>query len=438
MAENFTGTTPINAPIPVQQDKIQHTVDPIGPNPETVELLDKWFDEQVAKAKTDEEAAAAAAADDKAPDPGSQVAKPDDKAPDPGSQVAKPDDKAPDPAPAAPAAPDPFSDIDLPANARGKSAEAFAAVKERAAVEIKKAQEERDALKKQYEEAQAKLANPVPEELTKELETLRQFRNRLDIEADPNFHRSFDAKVSTLEDFIYHQLKSTGKFGDAGLAKIKEIGLDNLDWDDLFTKVNDPPVQRMVQARRDEIAVTRFEKAKALEAAKANIDTYVKHQREQHEQAAKAHTTATQKELDQLLPKLEWLGAEDKPLPATATPAEREVWEDTRKFKLETKECIKEALTDDSPSMRAILVAGMAQLLKLRRDHAVVVEDQKRTASALKEAQEKLDKIKKASVSNQSSRSAPASDSLPKPKVDYTMSAGEAMDAHARQAGLLK
>lgn len=402
MAEEITGVKPIvdpNSGKPEQQ-KVEARPEYSGPDPDTGKALDDLLDAHV------KEKEAAAPQPDAAPPAAPEPAPP------------KPD-AAPAPAPTPPkqSVEELYPDIQLPQNVKGKSAEQWAALKDRFSADLTKVHAERDELQTKLKEYEAKLQDPIPPELKKEVEDLRAFRARLDIEADPSFQKQFDGKVTQAREFIYSQLKSTGKFGDASIKKIVELGgPENVDWDDLFKQIGNPTVQRLIQSRLDEIEVTKFDKQRALDAAKADVDKYVRERQEAYQKSAGQHNEATISELKPLLGQLKWLS--DPPAPkTTATPDEIAVRDAAVKFNSEVRECLDEAVRDDSPSMRAILVAGMAQLLRLRRDHTDLSAAYKKATEQLKEAQEKITKFKGASVSRLRESSAP-SEGKPSAKTD--------------------
>lgn len=295
----------------------------------------------------------------------------------------------------------------LPPGASPKSTEAFATVKINAAREIA-------ARDKQLEEAQAKLAeleakaNAGPDpELQKELEDHRTWRARLDVEADPKF-KEFDKQVSTSQEFIYAQLRKSPNLPAGTIEKIKEYGgPENVSLEKIFAALKDPTTQRIIESKVADIEVAKFSKEEAIKVAKANISQYVEEQRKAYEGNALAHNSATEKEFSELSTKLTWLAP--KAIDAKADETTRKGAEEHNKFIVETKAQLAEALRDDSPKMRAIMLAGMAQLLHLQRVRAsekVAAEATKKAfddqlAVIKKERDEikaKLDKFTNASV----------------------------------------
>lgn len=309
-----------------------------------------------------------------------------------------------------------FKDVQLPTNRSPKSAEAFATVKERAAREIENRDRALIDLQAQLKDAEAKLQNPVPEEIEKELKELREWRAKLDVDADPKF-KEFDQKVAGTEDFIYAQLRKSPVVTDEIIADIKKYGGPaNVNLNKLWAAVNDPTLQRIVESRIAEIEQVKFTKEEAIKATKANVSEYVANRAKEFETSKSAHNSETEKCLAEVTGKLTWL----RPVVADPKAADKAKAEadaaDHNKFVAEVKGQLDAASKDDSPQMRAILLAGMAQLLQYQRSYEV-----KKTALAVAEKQvaeltAKLDRFKGASASRiRESAAAPGGKPTEKP-----------------------
>lgn len=316
----------------------------------------------------------------------------------------------------------------LPANASPKSNEAFSSVKLKAAQEISALEATVEKQKKEIADFQAKLKNPVPEEVTRELNDHRQWRAKLDVETDPKF-KEFDKKVSEAQEFIYSQLRKSPAITPEVIEKIKSYGgPENVNLEKIFESMKDPTIQRMVESKVADIEMAKFGKEQAIKSTKENISQYLTERQKQWEESATAHNTATQTQLDQLTGKLEWL--KEKPDDA-----------EHNKFVAEVQGHIKNGLQDDSPEMRAIMLAGMAQLLYLQRVHEGAksnLESERKsheeTKKLLTEATAKLDKFKNASVSRLRESAAPPGGRLPEAKKDVDFRpASQALDDIAKQ-----
>lgn len=435
MAEELTGTTP-------KAVDIKPTHETVNNDPPKFDISDlSSMDADYAalmKKKEEDAAAAAAAVADPAPDP-APAANPDKPGQPAASDPAKPASSDPDPAksgqvpdPVKPEPPaDPYPDIELPANARGKSAESFATLKTRFAQDLSTRDAEIATLKTQVADLQKKTETPVPAmspEVETELKELRAFRARLDVSADPEFRKKFDDRIETANQFIYAQLRATGKVGDEHIKKIQSLGGPrNVDMESILSKIGDPRVERLVQARLDEIEVASVERDQAVSAAKEDVDKYIRERQEQYMKVVEEHQNATKTELGQILPKLKWM-EEPSPLPTTAKPEEKTAFEEGKKFRDGVVESMNAALNDDSPQMRAILIAGMAELLHLKRTFGATAAELKRVQGELSAATEKLNKIKQASVRKQES-TVPARSVAPASKPNFAISAVESLDA---------
>lgn len=327
----------------------------------------------------------------------------------------------------------------LPANASPKSAEAFSAVKIKAAQEISAREAQLETLKRELADIKKKLENPVPEQVTKELEDLRAFRTRLDIEADPKF-QEFDKVISTTREFIYAQLKNSPAITNDIIEQIKKYGgPENVNMEKLFESIKDPSLKRIVDGALTDIEKAKFSKQEAIKFAKQNVDSYVKERQENWKQAATSHTTAAATKLNEIKAKLEYL--KEQTVDDKADDATKKSVEARNKFAKETNETLEAALQDDSPEMRAIMLAGMAQLLYLQRVHeatlASVSEKDKVIAERDKtigELNEKLAKIRASSTSRlREGGAAPGARVDLSKKPDFTKPASEALDELAQK-----
>jgi hypothetical protein len=287
-----------------------------------------------------------------------------------------------------------------------------------------KRDEEIVALKAQVAERDARLKNPIPEDTQKELESLRQFRAKLDVEADPNFHIQFDGKIEQSQQFVYSQLSAAG-FSQEAVDQIKSIGLERVDWEPLLEKMS-PQTQRLVQARLDDIAVTKFDKERKLEEAKTNISEYIKVQRDNYSKRGQQHQEETEAQLQEFMAKLEFL-QDPEPLKTTATKEERAVFSANETHRKNIIDSLAEAKRDDSPYMRALLIAGMGQLLNLKPRFEQLVEYSKAQDAKLTKALGWIDKVKAAGKPR--SKEGSAEPTPPKPGVDYTQTAGDSLDS---------
>jgi hypothetical protein len=187
-----------------------------------------------------------------------------------------------------------------------------------------------------------------------------------------------------------------------------------------------------VEAKLADIEMMKYQKQQAIQSAKSNVTEWTKKRQEEWQQAAVAHTTTTKAHLDPMLGALDWF--KDKPVDPKADEAAKKQAEDHNKFVGELRGQISEVMQDDSPQMRAILVAGMAQLFNLQRVHAGAKAELDAAKKQLAEITAKYERVKSASVSRLRESGAPDKSSQPAAKdPGLFTSTGDALDTLARQ-----
>lgn len=321
----------------------------------------------------------------------------------------------------------------LPPGASPKSSEAFSAIKIKAAQEISAREAELEKLRKEKAELEKKVSNPVPPEALKELEDHRQWRAKLDVEADPKF-KEYDKKVASAQEFIYAQLsKHSSVITPEVIAEIKKHGgPENVNMTKILDAVKDPSTARLIESKLAEIETTKYDKTKAIEGVKQNLTQYVAEREKAFKASANQHTEITKQHLNPLLSNLEWL--KEKPVDAKAADADKKAAEEHNAFITQTKQQLADALADDSPQMRSILLTGMAQLFHLQREHESVKKQLAAKETELNEISEKYNKVKNSSTTRLRESGAPTTpNALPKPSTDVTVRTGDALDAIAKQ-----
>lgn len=379
-----------------------------------------------ALAKQAEEAAKQKAAAAPAPDP---VTPP---APDPAAEAAK---KAAEEAQKK--ADEIFKDSpQLPPNASPKSSEAFASIKIKAAQDISALNEKLEAANKQLAEFQERAKNPSTKELElqKQVEDLSGRLAKLDVDIDPKF-KNFDDKIKAGKDFIYDQLRQAGVVDEAVIKEIEKYGGPHkVKMEKVYEALaKDQVATDIVKSKIAELVTTQYEKDKAIQNTKANIATYQQERQKFFEDAAANHTKAATDRVNQIMGAFDW----NKPVTVDAkmTAEQKAAAEATNKSLQEINSQVQEALRDDSPEMRAILIAGYAQLVNLQRVHEAAKTSLAAAEKARDEAVAKLDKIKNSSRSRLAEGAAPADGRLPQPKPADTFNTrpGDALDQLAKQ-----
>jgi hypothetical protein len=320
----------------------------------------------------------------------------------------------------------------LAPNASPKSAESFAAIKIKAAQEVAKLEAELEKLRKENAEAAERLKNTAPPEALKELEDHRTWRAKLDIESDPKW-KTFDKDVETTREFIYAQLQRSKVTTPEIIAEIKKHGgPENVKMDALFAAIADPALQRTVESKIADIEQRKFEKSRAIEAAKTNVTEYVAERTKAAEAAAVQHNTATQKHLGELTKSLSWFT--EKPIDPKAPEADRKSAAEHNEFVKTTKGHLEAAMKDDSPEMRAIMLTATAQLFYLQKEHAALKSGSEVDKKTIADLTAKLDKFKQGSVTRIRESNAPTNAPAPvSKKDDFNQSAGDALDNLRKQ-----
>jgi len=422
--------------MPTEPKEPAYTPAPVAP-PEVPGLdLGKSTSDDFAKTNTalDDLLKSATADKDEPPvEPAAPVPVPDPATP-PAPPVLDPAKPGPDPAtPAAPAAPEPdeFDKVEMPPHTKPASVTAFATVKQLARERLAAVEKEKAELVSKLTAAEEAAKSAPAPETAKELEELRQFRLKYDVEADPSF-KTWDKTVKDNEDLIYAKLKTAGVDAPS-LKKIEELGgPSQVDWEAISEKF---PVQvkRYIEGKLFENEDLVEKKKLAIEKAKANASEFVRTRQEEIYQNSTGRQTATEKEFNAMLPKIEWLKV--LPVPATAKPEEKARIESNNALSTKVLSDVKEALNDDSPQMRAILIAGFAQLMRLRAEsdstkagHSAEIA---KLQATLKERDDFIARIKK-SGSSRAPGNAPAA--APAHKASVNEDATEALDRHLKEA----
>lgn len=323
---------------------------------------------------------------------------------------------------------DDFEKVELPPYTKPKSVEAFATVKTLAKQRIAAVEAEKTKLAAELAEAREAAAKAVKDpELEKELKDLRDFRLKFDVEADPSF-KEWDTKVKANDELIYARLKTAG-IDENSIKKIQELGgPSEVNWDSIKDKIPES-LMRYIETKLFENEDLGTKKKAAIEVAKQNASEFVKTRQEDIYKQTEGRAKATKEQFDAMLPKFDWL--KDKTVPANAKPEEKAAIEAGNAFNKRVLTDVQEALNDDSPGMRAILIAGFAQLMKVRADfestkasHSAEIA---KLSATLKEKEEFIKGIKQSSTARLSGRGTVPGETKPV-KSDVNEDPGSAID----------
>ena len=295
-----------------------------------------------------------------------------------------------------PPAHDAFADVQAP-QLKGKSAEAFENIKRLANEKLVALQTERDIFEKQIKELNEKAGRLDPK-VEAELKDLREFRRKLDVEADPEF-KKFDDESTSQTESIYSKLSSVG-VPEHTIEKIKSMGgVHKVQWDPILEKLPSQ-ARRFIEVKLTQLEDLKDRKTAAIATAKKNSEEFLTQRAQAGEVAKKEYREKAATTLDSMLPKLDWFV--EKKATDKSTEAEKASITEHNKLLTETKEAIKEAIDDDSPEMRAFLAVGLAQLMKLRADYSSATAAHKSEVEKLKAelaaANTLLEKVKKGST----------------------------------------
>ena len=374
--------------------------------PETVdvekEAAAKKASEEAEKAKADEAAKKATKAD-----PAAEAKKvADDKAAADKSAAEK---KASEPK-------DALSGITLGPHAKPATVESFNKVKDIARGEINKLKAELEETKKKVPTGPSKI-DPAVE---KELKDLREFKATFAYEKSEEFLGKYAKPLEETEKGIFDRLAKLGLTAEQ-VADVKKLGLDTLDWGNLFEKIKNPVAQRSIEAlllKREQLVEG---KAKELEDASKRPAEYAAKQKQAEEASKVESKTRFEKTYKEYLDKVPW--SKKVEIPTTATAEERLALESQNKFADEQNKRLENVIKSfDTPEGKGDLVATalFAYALKSRVE-SLEAEN--------KAVTEELAKIKKSTSTTRAARSAPPPGSVKKEeKSDIFLRADDALD----------
>lgn len=319
----------------------------------------------------------------------------------------------------------------LAPNASPKSAEAFASIKVKAAQEISIRDAKIAEQEKQLAELKQKAEKPLPEAVEKELQELRDFRTKIDIDHDPKW-KTYDDKVNSAREFIYAQLKKSPAVSEKTLADIRNIGgPDLVNMDKLFESINDPTMKRIVDAKVADIEQIKFDKEQAQASAKADVAKWRQEQEKNWQQAASSHNDRTRAILNDISGKITWLNP-TQPDPKAKDPTAEAKRVEAHNKSVETfRSEIEQAMQDDSPDMRATLMIGMVNGFRQQAIAASLSTEVTRLATALADANAQIEKLKSAGAQRLRTSGAPEGGAIIPAKpagIDVNEKAGDALD----------
>jgi len=279
---------------------------------------------------------------------------------------SQPEIKAKDGTPAKPDAKtepeDDFKKIQLPPHARPKSGEAFDQVKNMArekitalSTQLTELSTRAEAAEKERDELKGKQSQLSPE-VQSELEDLRKFKLSHDVESDPTF-TEFSTKLTKNNESIFARLKASG-VSDENIAKIKEIGVDELEWEPILSKLS-IQTRRHIEAKLVENVTLAEQREEALNKARENATAFLTERsgREAKQLIEAANTWTKQ---------LPWTSQQQ--VPANATPEQKAAIEASNKFARESLSNLQGWLQAKTPAQIAELAVGTMIAYKNKAD----------------------------------------------------------------------
>lgn len=322
----------------------------------------------------------------------------------------------------------------LPQGASTKSVEAFTSIKMKAAQEVSRLEQELEKTRAQVKaiEEASKRPSPETEAKEKELKELREWRAKLDVDSDPKF-KEFDQKVALKQEFIYSLLKKSPVVTDKVIEEIKSFGgPEKTNFSKLFEAMKDPTLQKLIENSLAEIEVSKFEKTRAVEAAKSNVEQWMTQRQQATEQERQGRSESVKTELNGLLGRVDWF--KEKVPGDKATEAEKAEAKAHNELRTQLRNELAAVIDDDSPQTKAILLTGLAKLTWLQGVHDKTLKSLETTRAELAKANELLAKVKASSTSRLRESAAPVDGKLPaKPQDIFTTPATDALDKLAQQ-----
>lgn len=330
------------------------------------------------------------------------------------------------------AAKDDFDKVELPAYTKPKTVAAFDIVKKLAREKVLALAKELETSQTKSKELEEKGNGKLDPAIEKELKELRAFRSSVDVEADPVFS-TYDEKIKGNIDSIYAKLAEL-KTAPEAIEKIKEFGgPEHVDWDSVKMA---SPLRRFIESKLANNIELADQKKTALDAAKKNATEYLKTRRAEFEKTTGDESKVVEGEISALAKDFPWMSV--KQVKAGAAEAEAKEIEAHNKIAIDIREMMKEAVSDSSPRMRALLAIGTAQFVNLRAEYARQKQSHELEMSKLKkeldESKVLIEKVQKSSTNRL--RDSPAISGKKEPgqmKSEFNEPAMDALDRHLKE-----
>lgn len=330
-------------------------------------------------------------------------------------------------------------DIKLNPNVAPKTREVIETFKTKA----QEARTERDVLKKELDEARAKLKEGGMDETTKkELEELRREVRNINIEKDPGLRLRYDQRVAENESRIVGMLKKHG-MPEASIEALKKSGLKMANLDETLKILNkagyaedEDEIREML---RENTKISR-EKQAEIEKIKTDYTSYQERQTAEEKRQAAEVSDRIRVEFDK---NLKAIGAEYPEFKCPPMPEENDT-DAVKKVKLASVEQYKKTFGEYIVKVNKLAEDGVQTFQTAAKGLAYmdyIVPSMKKQITDLKaklaEAEGQLGRVKKAgSMTKLVGSSKPSAQDRKTPQASSVEDLDSAFDEAAKNMGM--
>ena len=330
-------------------------------------------------------------------------------------------------------------DIKLNPNVAPKTREVIETFKTKA----QEARTERDALKKELEEAHAKLKEGGMDETTKkELEELRREVRNINIEKDPGLRLRYDQRITENESRIVGMLKKHG-MPEASIEALKKSGLKMSNLDETLKILNkagyaedEDEIREML---RENAKISR-EKQAEIEKIKSDYTAYQERQKAEEKRQSAEVSDRIRVEFDK---NLKAIGAEYPEFKCPPMPEENDT-DAVKKVKLAAVEQYKKTFGEYIVKVNKLAEDGVQTFQTAAKGVAYmdyIVPSMKKQITDLKEklaeAESQLGRVKKAgSMTKLVGSSKPSAQDRKTPQASSIDDLDSAFDEAAKNMGM--
>lgn len=330
-------------------------------------------------------------------------------------------------------------DIKLNPNVAPKTREVIETFKTKA----QEARTERDALKKELDEARAKLKEGGMDETTKkELEELRREVRNINIEKDPGLRLRYDQRITENESRIVGMLKKHG-MPEASIEALKKSGLKMANLDETLKILNkagyaedEDEIREML---RENTKISR-EKQAEIEKIKTDYTSYQERQTAEEKRQSAEVSDRIRVEFDK---NLKAIGAEYPEFKCPPMPEENDT-DAVKKVKLASVEQYKKTFGEYIVKVNKLAEDGVQTFQTAAKGLAYmdyIVPSMKKQITDLKaklaEAEGQLGRVKKAgSMTKLVGSSKPAAQDRKTPQASSVEDLDSAFDEAAKNMGM--